>query len=209
MSDRNPREEKRYIFKISPLSFSARQTPQQQQQHQQHQQQQQEAQTEGEAGPSSKRQRRSPGNAITLPLRPTVPRSSSRSSTLTSHSVADDSNGPNIPDDMSDGSMSRRATRAPASANQDSENEARAIRVMEIMNDFRTLQVHITSLVTRPDSNPPDQASYHLPGYSLLRECNARAQAILAMNYNPGSIGLGAGASRVPDTEVQKATLQR
>lgn len=111
---------------------------------------------------------------------------------------------------MSDGSMSRRSTRPSASANGDKENEARALRVLEIMNDFRTLQVHITSLCTRPEANAPDQATYYLDGYALLRQCNAEAQAILSTNYNPGSLGLGGpSGSRVPDTEVQKATLQR
>lgn len=213
MPEDSPQQEKRYIFKISPPLTTARHAPQQQQQQQHHQQQEARAHAEEqeqekpEQEPSPKRQKHSSGNNVTLPLRPTFTRSSSRPSIkLTSHSLA---NGPNIPNDMSDGSMSRRPTRISASANRESENEARALRVMEIMNDFRTLQVQITSLVTRPDSNPPDQASYYLSGYQLLRECNALAQAILATQYNPGSLGLGAGSSRVPDTEVQRATLQR
>ena len=75
------------------------------------------------------------------------------------------------------------------------------------MNDFRTLQVHITSLVTRAEATAPDESLYYSDGYVVLRQCNAEAQAILATHYNPGSIGLEGG--RVPDTEVQKATLQR
>lgn len=205
MPDSSPQEVKRYISKISPPSNTIRHISQQQQQ-----QQQQRAPTEEETEPSSKRQKLSSGNSVTLPLRPTITRSSSRPSIrLTSHFFANGPNNPNNPDDMSDGSMSRRSTR-PASANRESENEARALRVMEIMNDFRTLQVHITSLVTRPDSTPPDQAAYYLSGYVVLRQCTAEAQAILATHYNPGSLGLGQGSSsRVPDTEVQKATLQR
>ncbi|KAK5958117.1 hypothetical protein OHC33_001307 [Knufia fluminis] len=89
----------------------------------------------------------------------------------------------------------------------DGRNEARALRVLEIMNDFRTLQVHTTSLVTREEANPPDQTAYYLDGYVVLRQCNAEAQAILASHYNPGNIGLEPGS--IPDTEVQKATLQR
>lgn len=108
---------------------------------------------------------------------------------------------------MSDGSTSHRTSRTAAFTNRETENEARALRVLEIMNDFRTLQVHITSLVTRSDANPPDQAAYYLSGYVVLRQCNADAQAILATHYNPGSIGYD--PSRQPDTEVQKATLQR
>lgn len=86
-------------------------------------------------------------------------------------------------------------------------NEARAMRVMELMNDFRTLQIHVTSLITRSEANPPDQQSYYLDGYVVLRQCAAESQAVLASHFNPGSIGLQAG--HVPETEVQKATLQR
>ena len=107
---------------------------------------------------------------------------------------------------MADGSTSKRS-KSTASANDGPENEARALRVLEIMNDFRTVQVHITSLVTRAEASPPDQAAYYLDGYVVLRQCNAEAQAILATHYNPGSLGLEGG--RVPDTELQKATLQR
>lgn len=108
---------------------------------------------------------------------------------------------------MSDGSKRSSKAKAGSRANKESENEARALRVLEIMNDFRTLQVHITSLVTRPEAEAPDAASRYLDGYALLRQCNAEAQAILATQYNPGSLGIEPG--RVPDTEVQKATLQR
>lgn len=154
---------------------------------------------------SHKRLKRSSSNSneFVLPLRPTkTTPPSALSLKLTSEYLA------NEPNEMSDGSMSRRSSKTPASANRESENEARALRVLEIMNDFRTLQVHITSLVSRSEASPPDQASYYLNGYALLRQCNAEAQAILATNYNPGSLGLGSGG-RVPDTEVQKATLQR
>lgn len=86
-------------------------------------------------------------------------------------------------------------------------NEARAMRVMELMNDFRTLQIHVTSLITRSEANPPDQQSYYLDGYVVLRQCAAESQAVLAGHFNPGSIGLQAG--NIPETEVQKASLQR
>src|ERR1700761_4811987 len=86
-------------------------------------------------------------------------------------------------------------------------NEARAMRVMELMNDFRTLQIHITSLITRSEASPPDQQSQYLDGYVVLRQSAAESQAVLAGHFNPGSLGLQAG--NVPETEVQKATLQR
>ena len=110
-------------------------------------------------------------------------------------------------DSMSDGSMSKRSSKTVATANRESENEARALRVLEIMNDFRTLQLQITSLVTRAEASPADQSAYYLDGYVVLRQCNAEAQAILATHYSPGSLGIEPG--RIPDTEVQKATLQR
>lgn len=112
-----------------------------------------------------------------------------------------------LTDLMSDGSMSKRSSQATASANREAENEARALRVLEIMNDFRTLQVHITSLTTRAEASPPDQSAYYLDGYVVLRQCSAEGQAILATHYNPGSIGIEPG--QVSDSEKQKATLQR
>ena len=81
------------------------------------------------------------------------------------------------------------------------------MRVMELLNDFRTLQIHVTSLITRREANPPDQQSYYLDGYVILRQCAAESQAVLGGHFNPGSIGLQSG--NVAETEVQKATLQR
>lgn len=81
------------------------------------------------------------------------------------------------------------------------------MRILEIMNDFRTLQLHINSHITRAEANPPTPDQYYLDGYVVLRQCGAEAQAILATHYNPGSLGLQGGA--VGQTEVDKATLQR
>lgn len=81
------------------------------------------------------------------------------------------------------------------------------MRILEIMNDFRTVQLHISSHVSRAQTNPPDQASYLLEGYGVMRQCAADAQAILATHFNPGSLGLQSGAAG--EGEVQKATMQR
>lgn len=81
------------------------------------------------------------------------------------------------------------------------------MRIMEIMNDFRTLQMHISSLITRASASPPDRESHYLDGYVVLRQCDAEAQAILATHFNPGNLGFQAGS--VAESEVQKATLQR
>lgn len=86
-------------------------------------------------------------------------------------------------------------------------NEARAMRILEVMNDFRTLQIHISSLITRNEAHPPDQHSYYLDGYVVLRQCAAESQAILATHFNAGNIGLQAG--QVDESEVTKATMQR
>jgi hypothetical protein len=74
------------------------------------------------------------------------------------------------------------------------------------MNDFRTIQLHISSHISRAQANPPDQQSYYADGYIVLRQCSADGQAILATHFNQGSLGLAGGIS---ESEVQKATLQR
>jgi hypothetical protein len=84
-------------------------------------------------------------------------------------------------------------------------NQSRSMRILEIMNDFRTLQHHISSHVTRAQSNPPDQTSYYHAGYVVIRQCKAEAEAILAGIYNPGDLQTDSAG----DGEVQKTTLQR
>lgn len=96
-----------------------------------------------------------------------------------------------------------------AFANRDSYlvNEARALRVVEIMNDFRTLQIHISTHLSRPQASPPNDESYYEEGYVVLRQCHAEAQAVLATHFNPGDIGLESG--NIGEGEHQKATLRR
>jgi hypothetical protein len=81
------------------------------------------------------------------------------------------------------------------------------MRILEIMNDFRTLQLHIESHVTRPEASPPSREQFYLDGYVVLRQSAAEARAVLAGHFNPGPIGLPGSA--VGQTEVDKATLQR
>lgn len=109
-------------------------------------------------------------------------------------------------EDMSDGSKSTIIILSQHCL-QCAENEARAMRILEIMNDFRTLQHHISSFITRPAASAPNQESYYLDGYVVLRQCSAESQAILASHYNPGNLGLQSGS--VSESEVEKATLQR
>lgn len=76
-------------------------------------------------------------------------------------------------------------------------NDARAIRVAEIMTDFRNLQYYLVSLRVTPT---PEE--YYLEGYSLLRQCTAEAQQILDAPFS---------GSTVPpsgDVEREKAQLK-
>ncbi|OCL10467.1 hypothetical protein AOQ84DRAFT_374888 [Glonium stellatum] len=57
-------------------------------------------------------------------------------------------------------------------------NDARAFRVTEIMGDYRNLQYYISQIRVTPSAE-----EYYLPGYSLLRQCSADAQALLAAPF--------------------------
>ncbi|KAK2754027.1 hypothetical protein FQN54_007196 [Arachnomyces sp. PD_36] len=78
-------------------------------------------------------------------------------------------------------------------------NDARALRVAEIMNDFRTLQFHISQQKTTPPSEDQNKE-----GYALMRQCSTEAQALLVSQYNPGP-SQNAG----DDGEKEKVQLQR
>lgn len=73
------------------------------------------------------------------------------------------------------------------------------MRVVEIMNDFRTLQHQITQYQITPSP-----ADYHELGYVVLRQCSAEAQTVLAAHYAGGSL-------QVPSSngEIEKQQLQR
>jgi len=53
------------------------------------------------------------------------------------------------------------------------------MRVAELLNDFRSLQYHITTLQATPTAD-----EYYLEGYSWLRHAIAEAQAVLAQEYS-------------------------
>lgn len=75
------------------------------------------------------------------------------------------------------------------------------------MNDFRTLQLHISAQIQRPQARAPDSSSMYEEGYVVLRQCGAEAQAILATHFNPGSLGLqGVDGG---EGDAQKVALQR
>jgi len=58
-------------------------------------------------------------------------------------------------------------------------NNARAMRIAEIMNDFRALQYHIATLQATPR---PEE--YYLEGHTWLRHAISEAQSVLAQEYN-------------------------
>ncbi|KAL2002719.1 hypothetical protein VTN02DRAFT_6102 [Thermoascus thermophilus] len=76
-------------------------------------------------------------------------------------------------------------------------NEARALRVAEIMNDYRTLQLHISE---HKVDMPPEEAGEE--GCRVMRECFAAAQSLLSSNYDLASTPGG-------NEEAQKVQLQR
>lgn len=78
-------------------------------------------------------------------------------------------------------------------------NQARALRVAEIINDYRTLLVHISQ-----QNVPAPAADYWEDGYKIIRECLAEAQALMSSNYMP-SIPAAGGSNE----EAEKVQLQR
>lgn len=78
-------------------------------------------------------------------------------------------------------------------------NEARALRVVEIINDFRTLQIHIPQL----KSEPPGGAERE-EGYIVMSQCIAEAQQLLAAQFSPESAQHLSG-----NGEGEKIQLQR
>lgn len=77
-------------------------------------------------------------------------------------------------------------------------NDARAVRVAELMNDYRTLLLHISQQYVAV--SPED---YHEGGFAVLRECHTAAQGLVSANYQPCPVS-GHG-----DAETEKAELQR
>ncbi|CAI7658653.1 unnamed protein product [Penicillium pancosmium] len=80
----------------------------------------------------------------------------------------------------------------------DGMNQARAVRVAELINDYRTLLLHISQ--QQVDISPEDQ---YEEGYTVLRECHTSAQRLLSANYQPCPM-TGQGSA-----ETEKAELQR
>lgn len=78
-------------------------------------------------------------------------------------------------------------------------NEARAMRVAEVMNDFQMFQQYIM----QPQPNPSTE-DYYGEGYEILRQCRAAALAVLSAQFeiDPSQVPNGSG-------EQEKQQLQR
>ncbi|OQD63314.1 hypothetical protein PENPOL_c009G07563 [Penicillium polonicum] len=77
-------------------------------------------------------------------------------------------------------------------------NQARAMRVAEIINDYRTLLLHISQQHVEPS-----QEEYWEDGFVVLRESLASAQTLMSVNYQACPV-TGQG-----NVETEKAELQR
>ncbi|KAI9699694.1 MAG: hypothetical protein M1836_002728 [Candelina mexicana] len=78
-------------------------------------------------------------------------------------------------------------------------NDARALRVTELINDYRNLQHYVVQCRANPTLD-----DYYEQGYAVLRQCEGEAQALLLTNF------AGSGSqSTSGDPEQEKAQLQR
>ncbi|THZ59082.1 hypothetical protein D6C86_05946 [Aureobasidium pullulans] len=77
-------------------------------------------------------------------------------------------------------------------------NEARAMRIAEILSDFRHLQHAIANIRANPSAE-----EYYEEGYCVLRQCAAEAQALLNQPFDCQ------GPEPDGDGEQEKAQLQR
>ncbi|KAF2794021.1 hypothetical protein K505DRAFT_349569 [Melanomma pulvis-pyrius CBS 109.77] len=90
-------------------------------------------------------------------------------------------------------------------------NDARAIRIAEIMTDFRNLQYYLSQLRATPTAE-----EYYLEGYSLLRQCTTEAQTILETPF-AATAGTGGNADQekqqlksiIVDAAVRRFQCQR
>ncbi len=103
---------------------------------------------------------------------------------------------------MADGrkySACRRSEYREESTDRPSVNEARALRVVEIINDFQSLQRRIAEYAPNP---APEE--YFEEGYQVLRQCRAEAAAVLAAPFPLDSSHFSSSSE-----EQEKRQLQR
>lgn len=85
----------------------------------------------------------------------------------------------------------------PACANLGPVNQARSMRVAEIINDYRNIQNYIASIRANPSAE-----EYEEDGYVLLRRSVAQAQTLLVQPFNAQHATKG-------DDEQIKSQLRR
>ncbi|MCJ1325541.1 hypothetical protein MMC10_002204 [Thelotrema lepadinum] len=71
-------------------------------------------------------------------------------------------------------------------------NDARAMRIAEVMTHFQTICQQIAQYRVTP---PPGQAQ--AGGFVMLNQCHAQAQAVLALPFNPGPAPGGANVEQI------------
>jgi hypothetical protein len=65
-------------------------------------------------------------------------------------------------------------------------NQARAMRISEIMNDFRNIQVRIAAINAQPS-----REEFNEDGFVLLRQSQAEAKALLSQPFEQSARGRG------------------
>ena len=70
-------------------------------------------------------------------------------------------------------------------------NQARAMRITEIMNDFRVLQHHMAQIRVEPTREESE-----LAGFRILRHAISQAQAVLAQPFTASSPAPGGDVDR-------------
>ncbi|KAK3173591.1 hypothetical protein OEA41_006923 [Lepraria neglecta] len=91
------------------------------------------------------------------------------------------------------------ATTATIKRMADGLNEARALRVTELMRDYQNIQRRISQIQASPHSD-----EYHEVGYTILRQCHAEARVLLNTPYPPEMLHPPTGPN-----ETEKRQLQR
>lgn len=100
---------------------------------------------------------------------------------------------------MADGRESASQGDWSSMLNRATVNEARALRVTEILQDYQQIQRRISQY----QANPP-QDEYNEVGYSLLRQCHIEAHALLNLPYLSEMLHAPSGPN-----EAEKRQLQR
>ncbi|CAK4033301.1 Hypothetical predicted protein [Lecanosticta acicola] len=86
-------------------------------------------------------------------------------------------------------------------------NHIRAMRVAEIIEDFRSIQRQLSSIRTQPSAEEYDE-----DGYLVLRQCVGQAQQLLQQPFCGGGGGGGGGGNgngAARDEEGTKRELRR